>query len=240
MQRKLLQSHSSAPTITVQATCSGSVGVPRQGHAKNSHCVPALPRTVTHTCRRRLEVSCSSAGTSTSELTLPRRLAEEFLVVQQPARHNTPYKSALKAFAGSAILAYECGYSEDGFQKQFEHELQHLPAGTPLHLEAFDMDRCRFLLSLIWITIMLAPKRTVMRWSQGSPVEDSTLATWKGFVGMIVRGWFEKRWSWYPIERLQLELRMTSGKAVHPAVVSEWAGVVFATLESVAPQFPKQ
>ena len=71
-------------------------------------------------------------------------------------------------------------------------------------------------------------------------MDDSTLAAWQGFVGMIVRGWFEKRWSWYPIERLQMELCMTSGKATQPALVSEWAGVVYATLESVAPQFPSR
>ena len=30
------------------------------------------------------------------------------------------------------------------------------------------MDRCRFHLGLIWITIMLAPKRTVVRWGKGA------------------------------------------------------------------------
>ena len=40
----------------------------------------------------------------------------------------------LQTFARSAILAYECGYSEDGFQQSYENELQQLP-GTPAHLE---------------------------------------------------------------------------------------------------------
>ena len=64
------------------------------------------------------------------------------------------------------------------------------------------------------------------------------MAAWRGFVSMIVTGYFEKRWAWYPIERLQMELNATSGKSTQPALVSEWAGVVYATLESVAPQFP--
>ena len=67
----------------------------------------------------------------------------------------------------------------------------------------------------------------------GSPVQS-----WHGFVAMITTGYFEKRWAWYPIERLQMELKATRGKATQPALVSEWAGIVYATLEAVAPQFP--
>ena len=55
---------------------------------------------------------------------------------------------------------------------------------------------------------------------------------------MITIGYFEKRWAWYPIERLQMELQASHGKSAQPALVSEWAGVVYATLEAVAPQFP--
>lgn len=71
-----------------------------------------------------------------------------------------------------------------------------------------------------------------------SPVEDSTMALWRGFVSMICKGYFEKRWAWYPIERLQMELSATTGESTQPAYVSELAGIVYATLFLVAPQFP--
>lgn len=40
----------------------------------------------------------------------------------------------------------------------------------------------------------------------GSAVSDATLARWRGFVGMIVTGYFEQRMAWFPLERLTLEL----------------------------------
>ncbi len=37
-------------------------------------------------------------------------------------------------------------------------------------------------------------------------MSDATLAQWRGFVGMIVNGYFEQRMAWFPLERLTLEL----------------------------------
>lgn len=75
-------------------------------------------------------------------------------------------------------------------------------------------------------------------WHAGCPVEDSTMQSWGGFVSMITKGYFEKRWAWYPIERLQMELKATGSHSTAPALVSEWAGIVYATLNIVAPQWP--
>lgn len=55
---------------------------------------------------------------------------------------------------------------------------------------------------------------------------------------MIVDGWFEKRWAWYPINRLQMELSVATGRVERPSVVAEMARIVYTTLEAVAPQFP--
>ena len=119
----------------------------------------------------RLELSCtclqvSCLKTETTEAALSRRLAEQYLVVQDPARHNTLYKTALKvghcmtgagaactglilsirdtrdtctrmlaggeqAFATSAILAYECGYSEDSLRGQLQQEVSQLTSSYP-------------------------------------------------------------------------------------------------------------
>ena len=73
-----------------------------------------------------------------------------------------------------------------------------------------------------------------------SPVGPESMAAWRGFVHMIVIGYYEKRWAWYPIDRLQMELAATNGRTEKPALVAEFAGVVYATLERVAPQFPSR
>ena len=70
------------------------------------------------------------------------------------------------------------------------------------------------------------------------PVSEPTLASWKGFVTLIVKGYMEKRWAWFPIDRLQMELTAVTGRTERPHVVAEWARVVHTTLEQVAPQFP--
>ena len=38
-----------------------------------------------------------------------------------------------------------------------------------LHVQETEIARCLSFLSLVWITIMLSPKRSVVRWSTGVP-----------------------------------------------------------------------
>ena len=76
--------------------------------------------------------------------------------------------------------------------------------------------------------------------SAAKPVSESTLKSWQGFVSLIVKGYMEKRWAWFPIDRLQMELTAVTGRTERPHVVAEWARVVHTTLEQVAPQFPSQ
>lgn len=52
-----------------------------------------------------LQVACLKATSRSAEITLPRQLAEQFLVVERPAAHNTPYKAALKVSLFSALEA---------------------------------------------------------------------------------------------------------------------------------------
>ncbi len=54
---------------------------------------------------------------------------------------------------------------------------------------------------------------------------------------MIVFGYLEKRWAWYNLERLQLEILVSSGRRVPPAAVAELAQLVYTTLHQVAPQW---
>lgn len=77
--------------------------------------------------------------------------------------------------------------------------------------------------SQVWVTLMLLNK-SVTRWSTASPLSEPTLAAWKGFVTMIVDGYFDKRMAWYPIDRLQLELLGTHGLAPAPDQVRRGQG----------------
>ena len=72
------------------------------------------------------QVACAT-GTYGSEVTLSTRLAQQLLVCHDPAKHNTPYKPALKALVQSAVEAYSCGWSEDLLREQLEHAAQANP-----------------------------------------------------------------------------------------------------------------
>lgn len=67
---------------------------------------------------------------------------------------------------------------------------------------------------------------------------DATRARWQGFVALICNAYFEKRMASFPIDRLQLELRV-AGRMERDDTVAEWSRLVYETLNHVAPQFPK-
>lgn len=72
------------------------------------------------------------------------------------------------------------------------------------------------------------------------PVSEATLASWKGFVTLIVNGYMKQRLAWFPIDKLQLEVTAVTGRTERPHDVAEWARIVHTTLTQVAPQFPSQ
>lgn len=96
---------------------------------------------------------------------------------------------------------------------------------------------CMELVNLVWITLMTA-QAGVVRWGTNPAVGEKTLETWGGFVSLIVRAYLERGMSGYPIDRLQTEILLSTGKAAEASLVAERARVVFTTLEAVAPQFP--
>ena len=57
-------------------------------------------------------------------------------------------------------------------------------------------------------------------------------------MSLICNAYFEKRMASYPLERLQLELRVR-GRVERQDTVAEWARLVFETLHHVVPQFPR-
>ena len=188
---------------------------------------------------------------------MPERIATHFRAVQYPAQSNKTYSCALKDFAESAILAYECGYTEEGLAKDIQTLLDTSTLGGAVQGEermlenaalgcnneivfsndALEVRSCMEFLTIVWITLMLS-HRSVVRWGTEKAISDESLQEWKGFVSMIVTAYFEKRWAWYPIDRLQMEMSLVTGRSERPALVAERARMVYTTLERVAPQFP--
>lgn len=71
--------------------------------------------------------------------------------------------------------------------------------------------------------------------SPAPAVSPATTATWSGFVSLIVGAALgERRWAWYPLDRLATELALASdAPPPPPADVAELARVVYATLDAV-------
>ncbi|KAK9916974.1 hypothetical protein WJX75_009376 [Coccomyxa subellipsoidea] len=136
----------------------------------------------------------------------------------------------MKEFTSLAILLYECGYTEDTVRQEM----------ASASLQNLDHEECLLYTCVVWITLMLAPSRTVVRWAtKGVPVSDATLNLWRGFVSLILSAYFEKRMAWYPVDRLQLEVSATTGRLESPSTIAEFARLVYSTLNTVAPQFPE-
>eukprot|EP00884_Botryococcus_braunii_P003034 jgi/Botrbrau1/12731/Bobra.67_1s0091.2 len=190
-----------------------------------------------HQLRR---IHCASLQ-RTSALGLSEFL-NQHRILQRPAAYNQQYSVALEEFTQMAVMAYECGISEDTLLLELRHQQGDI--SDPAHDAEVEM--CLQDLAIVWLTLdaicsigesnMAAKSPT--RWARGPAASDLRKAHWSGFVRMIVDGYFKKRWAWYPIDRLQLELRITAGRQEAPADVAQWAGIVYATLHKSSPLFP--
>ncbi|WIA14905.1 hypothetical protein OEZ86_003519 [Tetradesmus obliquus] len=181
---------------------------------------------------------CRALPTSPLVRELPTQVAETFYVVQDPALFNTSYSDALLRFVDAAILAYECGMNEDSLRHELKVYKQSLEQQVAPPGMALNEDGCMLGAKIVWITLM--ETRSVRRWAAYNPVTDDTLHAWCGFVSMIVDSYLNRQMSWFPIERLQLELQAMQDLCVPPHDVVEWARIVYTVLEKVHPQFSKE
>jgi len=164
---------------------------------------------------------------------VPLDLATRYRNVRQPALKNMRYSVAVQEFVQTSIIAFECGHSQESLRGM-------LPApgseDSPFAGEE-DADIFYDMIAVPWLTLSMIPKSTVKRWSEMPAVSDDSVKQWKGFVEMIVTAYYEKRWAWYPLEPLQMEV-MASGRKHAPKLdVAEMARLVYRTLECTAPQF---
>ncbi|KAG2427709.1 hypothetical protein HYH02_014540 [Chlamydomonas schloesseri] len=160
-------------------------------------------------------------------------LARSYDRVQNPALSNVRYSIAVTDFIERAVLAYECGYAEADVAAALG---RLAAAGQLAGLQGFDAGECVSLVAVVWVTLALSPL-SVKRWATVAAVSEPTMSSWRGFVAMIVHGYFERRMAWYPLDRLALELSAVQGRSLPQEVVAEHARIVFTTLEKVYPQF---
>eukprot|EP01024_Parvocaulis_polyphysoides_P021742 TRINITY_DN20325_c1_g1_i2.p2 TRINITY_DN20325_c1_g1~~TRINITY_DN20325_c1_g1_i2.p2 ORF type:complete len:211 (-),score=11.10 TRINITY_DN20325_c1_g1_i2:211-780(-) len=160
---------------------------------------------------------------------VPQKLARHYSYVQKPASANLRYSAAIAEFAKESVLAYECGYSEQMLLKDLDIAFKNNEFESK-----FTRSVC-----IIWLTLMVMPK-VVNRWSvdNSGPISDQTRQDLIGFVTLIVKGYYDRRMAWYPVDKLQTELSL-NGISADLSQVSEWARMVYEILNTLAPQFPK-
>ncbi|MEW5305164.1 MAG: hypothetical protein WDW38_002053 [Sanguina aurantia] len=69
---------------------------------------------------------CRSSGVANAQEDVTVHLADSFHIVQHPAAANRTYSRAMKDYTSAAILAYECGSTQDGIRAQLHTLLQGL------------------------------------------------------------------------------------------------------------------
>ncbi|KAG2423223.1 hypothetical protein HXX76_015480 [Chlamydomonas incerta] len=216
--------------------CRAAAGSGADGESAAGPGDPAGPTSPSPSSSSSSPSASSPSGPPTSPSSYDEavlELARSYDRVQNPALSNVRYSIAVTDFTERAVLAYECGYTEADVAAALG---RLAAAGRLAGLQGFDAAECVSLVAVVWVTLALSPM-SVKRWATVAAVSEPTLASWRGFVAMIVNGYFERRMAWYPLDRLQLELAAVQGRSMPQEVVAEHARIVFTTLEQVYPQF---
>lgn len=135
-------------------------------------CVVALlPRHCTPQHRRAVRcVAMASSQPHVAVDQLPHTITSHYLAVQNPQQYQKTYTSAVKAFVRAAVLAYECGYSEDTLRRHLlQQQCQGIDDGLSEDEPTLDADTalCMRFITLVWVTCKLSPVG-VRRWCAGA------------------------------------------------------------------------
>lgn len=151
-------------------------------------------------------------------------LLSRYRNLQEPAKRNTRYSEALAGFVDAAVIAYSLGATAEGVMK----ELEGIGEGTEE-----ERRKCREMLAVSWLTIQVAPsvRQDCKRWTPSRAVGEEEESKWRGFVELIVDGYFTKGWVWYPLGRLYAERNLNPAAESEPApVICERMRVVYQSL----------
>jgi hypothetical protein len=156
--------------------------------------------------------------------------------LQNPARNNIRYSSALEEFVSAAVLAYECGCSHE----MLVEELSRDRKGT---IQGEGVEHYEGLTEVGLVFLVMKTNTKGKRWSTAAAgtaaVSQEFEKRWLGFVKLISNAYFLKRMAWFPLDRLKLEQMASCGKVDPTEIVAERARIVFTALQMIAPQFPK-
>ncbi|KAB1221818.1 hypothetical protein CJ030_MR2G025902 [Morella rubra] len=148
----------------------------------------------------------------------------------------------LKEFIRAGVNAYALGCTDEGLRKELNdmkesgveiEAMQSYGGITSLKSKIIlqEVDECILWLSIVFITILCTPQRTIVRWSSTPPVSDEVRLQWKGFCAIIANAYFMRGMAWLPVKTLQLEQMAVVGRAEEPSVVASRMRLAFSTLE---------
>eukprot|EP00897_Mesotaenium_endlicherianum_P005498 jgi/Mesen1/4977/ME000248S04261 len=160
-------------------------------------------------------------------------------------------------FVRAGVTAYAVGCTEEGLRKELlslareeavaaAEPLGVVPHGTATSLSVAptitqeEVDECLLWVSIVFITIMSAPEKVVLRWSTAAPVSAEAQLAWRGFCKLIANAYYLQGMAWFSVRRLQMEQMAVVGHAEEAAIVSDRMRLVFTTLEVVTPQWPSR
>ncbi|KAL2610364.1 hypothetical protein R1flu_028937 [Riccia fluitans] len=155
----------------------------------------------------------------------------------------------LKEFIHAGVTAYEVGCTDEGMRKELlsislnensGEELGGSAVGLRNKLATEEVEECILWLTLVFLTILVSPPPTVVRWSNTAAVSPEGKIQWHGFCALIANAYYARGMAWLPVKTLQLEQMAVSGYSEEPSLVADRMRLVFDTLEIICPQWPKR
>ncbi|KAL3701222.1 hypothetical protein R1sor_019244 [Riccia sorocarpa] len=155
----------------------------------------------------------------------------------------------LKEFIHAGVAAYEVGCTDEGMRKELlsitfsersDEESGGAAIGVKQKLATEEVEECILWLTLVFLTILVSPPPTVVRWSNTPAVSPEGQIQWRGFCALIANAYYTRGMAWLPVKTLQLEQMAVSGYSEEPSLVADRMRIVFDTLEIICPQWPKR
>ncbi|MCO5564742.1 hypothetical protein L7F22_018410 [Adiantum nelumboides] len=167
-----------------------------------------------------------------------------------PPRATVSPFSLIQDFVTAGVTAYAVGCTDEGLRSELlklrdspeefvERPSTGVSTSVKLKLTTEEINECILWSTIVFITILCTPQPTVVRWSSTFPVSAEAQTKWRGFCALIANAYYIRGMAWLPVKTLQLEQLAVMGHAEEPSLIADRMRIVFATLESVSPQWPK-
>lgn len=155
-------------------------------------------------------------------------LLHQFQAVQAPARHSKRYTDAVRDFVDTAVYCWSLGATEESIRQLVTEENEDERSVT----------ECAELVAIAWLTMEHAPsvkaenrRLTLSAASRKTAVEEHTADKWRGFVKMVLDGYYSRGIVWQEPSRLAAERELNplaESESVH--FLCERMRIIFWTL----------